>query len=170
MHEARMDSFSHLQIGRALLTTVIYTDGGNIRLKPMNTSSSFLVHFFLRREHPWHKHKPHIMRRAWKCLKCVVEKHFFFFNQTKQFLLSPSPTVISNLHSKIFYKLPFSNRWDGFEGELRLQKTCLGSHYTDEKKFVNSQGNLSMPNSRNSLTTEWELSTLRTSEMFPWYL
>ena len=82
MHEATMDSFSHLQIGRALLTTVIYTDGGNICLKPMNTSSSFLVHFFLHRQHPWHKHKPHIMKRAWKCLKCVVDKHFFLTRQS----------------------------------------------------------------------------------------
>lgn len=64
MHEARMDSFPRLQIGRALLTTVIYTDGGNICLKPMNMSSSFLVRFFLHRQHPRHKLKPHIMRRA----------------------------------------------------------------------------------------------------------
>ena len=52
MHEARMDSFSHLQIRRALLTIVIYTDVGNVCLKPMNMPASFLVHFLLHRQHP----------------------------------------------------------------------------------------------------------------------
>lgn len=52
MQEARTGSFSHLQIGRALLTTVMNNDVGNIWKKSMNMFSSFLIYFLLHRQHP----------------------------------------------------------------------------------------------------------------------
>lgn len=52
MQEARTGRFSHLQIGRALLTTVMNNDVGNIWKKSMNMFSSFLIYFLLHRQHP----------------------------------------------------------------------------------------------------------------------